>query len=70
MVAGGRTLPVRHTPWGQRSTMAIAVALIVAWTSSLWRLPPLGETALYAVAIVTMGLALLGIGRRLPALPR
>ena len=35
----GRSLPVRHTPWGQRSTLAIAVSLFVTWLSSMLPIP-------------------------------
>ena len=62
----GRTLPVRHTPWGQRSTLATGVALLVTWLASFVAVPTLLLLALYAVVLVCMALALLGIVRRAP----
>jgi len=66
MFARGSTLPVRHTPWGQRSTLAIGVALLAAWGSFYLHPPPWVVPALYAVAIASMALALAGILRRAP----
>jgi phosphatidylglycerophosphate synthase len=62
----GRSLPVRHTPWGQRSTAATALALFVTWLSTLVSIPVAVLLALYAVAVVNMVLALAGILRRAP----
>lgn len=60
----GRSLPVRHTPWGQRSTLAIAISLFVAWIATLVAVPGWVLVGLYAVTVVTMALALLGILKR------
>ncbi|MGI8610010.1 MAG: CDP-alcohol phosphatidyltransferase family protein [Candidatus Dormibacteria bacterium] len=62
----GRSLPVRHTPWGQRSTMATAAALSVTWLSSVIHVPAVVLWTLYAAAVVCMALALGGILRRAP----
>jgi phosphatidylglycerophosphate synthase len=62
----GRSLPVRHTPWGQRSTAATALALFVTWLSSRLSIPAWLLLALYAVAVLNMVLALAGILRRAP----
>jgi phosphatidylglycerophosphate synthase len=59
----GRSLPVRHTPWGQRSTLAIAISLLVTWASSLLAIPPAVLAGLYVLTLLTMALALLGIIR-------
>ena len=66
LFALGRSMPVRHTPWGQRATMATAAALLVSWAGSLMSLPPWLLPGLYLVAVTCMGLALLGILRRAP----
>jgi phosphatidylglycerophosphate synthase len=60
----GRTLPVRHTPWGQRSTLAIGIALLVTWMSTVIPVHPALILALFALTLVTMAMALLGILRR------
>jgi phosphatidylglycerophosphate synthase len=60
----GRSLPVRHTPWGQRSTLAIGIALLVTWASSLLPIAAAVLVALYVLTLLTMGLALLSIFRR------
>ena len=60
----GHSLPVRHTPWGQRSTFAIGVALTVSWLDSLARMPVWILVGLYGLALVTMVLALVSILRR------
>ena len=62
----GRTLPVRHTPWGQRSTLATGVALFATWLSSFLAVAHLLLLGLYAIAVVCMALALAGIVRRAP----
>ncbi|MEA2681827.1 MAG: CDP-diacylglycerol---glycerol-3-phosphate 3-phosphatidyltransferase [Chloroflexota bacterium] len=62
----GRSLPVRHTPWGQRSTFATALALLVTWLATRITVPAWLLLALYAVAVVNMALALGGIARRAP----
>ena len=62
----GRTMPVRHTPWGQRATMATAAALLGSWAGTMVHLPPWLLPAIYLVAVTCMGLALLGILRRAP----
>jgi phosphatidylglycerophosphate synthase len=62
----GRTMPVRHTPWGQRATMATAGAMLATWLGSLLPLPAWLLPGLYALAVVCMALALLGILRRAP----
>ena len=66
LFALGRTIPVRHTPWGQRATMATAAALLMSWVGMMVRLPPWLLPAIYLVAVTCMGLALLGILRRAP----
>jgi hypothetical protein len=66
MFARGHTLPLRHTPWGQRSTSAIGLALTAAWASTVWHFSTSLLLVLYAVALLTMTLALLGILRRTP----
>jgi cardiolipin synthase (CMP-forming) len=60
----GRSLPVAHTPWGQRSTFAITASLFATWLSSLVRLPVALLLALYALTVVTMLLALISILHR------
>jgi phosphatidylglycerophosphate synthase len=60
----GRSLPVAHTPWGQRSTFAIGAALFVTWMSSLVRVPVGLLLLLYALTLLTMVLALAGILQR------
>ncbi len=62
----GRSLPVRHTPWGQRSTFATSMALFTTWLSTRVPMPPWLLPALYAVAVINMALALGGILRRAP----
>lgn len=64
MLARGRTIPVRHTPWGQRSTMAIGLALSVTWLSAQVRLPAALTLACDLLAVAVMVLALAGIARR------
>jgi phosphatidylglycerophosphate synthase len=76
-VAGGlalllvraRSLPVQHTPWGQRSTAAIGVAMFVTWMSSLLAVPAAIQVGLYVLALTTMALAVAGIIRRARATP-
>lgn len=65
----GRSLPVRHTPWGQRSTFAIALTLLVTWLATRVTVPSWIVPALYAIAVVNMALALGGIARRMPRTP-
>ena len=60
----GRSLPVAHTPWGQRSTFAITASLFATWLSSLVRLPAALLLGLYGLTVVTMLLALLSILQR------
>ena len=62
----GRSLPVAHTPWGQRSTLVISVSLLVTWLSSRVRVPVPVELlpALYALTVLTMILALINILQR------
>jgi phosphatidylglycerophosphate synthase len=60
----GRSLPVAHTPWGQRSTFAISVSLFTTWLSSLVRLPAQLLPAVYALTVLTMILALASILQR------
>jgi phosphatidylglycerophosphate synthase len=60
----GRSLPVAHTPWGQRSTFAISLSLFVTWMSALVRLPVQVLLGLYALTVLTMILALLSILQR------
>jgi len=62
----GHTIPVRHTPWGQRATMATAAALLASWAGTIAHLPPWLLPAFYLVAVTCMGLALVGILRRAP----
>ena len=62
----GRSLPVRHTPWGQRSTLVTGVALFVTWLSAIVPVPPPVLFGLYALAVLCMVLALAGILRRAP----
>jgi phosphatidylglycerophosphate synthase len=59
----GRSLPVRHTPWGQRSTLAIAVSLFVTWLSSMLPIPTPLLVGLYGLTLLTMVLALISILR-------
>lgn len=63
----GRTLPVRHTPWGQRSTLLLGIAMLATWMSSLLSVPAAVLVGLYGLALLTMVLALIGIGRRAAA---
>jgi len=67
MLARGRTLPVAHTPWGQRSTLLIGVALLASWLATMLRVPVWALGLLYAAALLAMLLALLDILRRVPA---
>lgn len=67
LFALGRSLPVRHTPWGQRSTLAVGTALFMAWLASVAPVPQWALLALDVVALLTMALALVGILRRLPS---
>jgi cardiolipin synthase (CMP-forming) len=60
----GRSLPVAHTPWGQRSTFAITASLFATWLSSLVRMPVALLLGLYGLTVVTMLLALLSILQR------
>jgi CDP-diacylglycerol--glycerol-3-phosphate 3-phosphatidyltransferase len=60
----GRSLPVRHLPWGQRSTLAIAIALLVTWGSSLVAIPAPILTGIYLLTLLTMALAVLSIIQR------
>jgi phosphatidylglycerophosphate synthase len=60
----GRTVPVQHTPWGQRSTLAIGIALLVTWMSSVLAVPSAVLVGLYVLALATMALALMGLLRR------
>lgn len=62
----GRSLPVRHTPWGQRSTLATAVALFVSLLATRVPIPAGVLLGLYAIAVLNMALALGGIARRAP----
>jgi hypothetical protein len=66
MFARGRTLPVRHTPWGQRSTLAIGISLGLTLASRFVAIPALVMLAVYGLTVATMVLALLGIARRVP----
>jgi phosphatidylglycerophosphate synthase len=66
MFARGRTLPVRHTPWGQRSTLAIGISLGLTLASRFVAVPALVMLAVYGLTVATMVLALLGIARRVP----
>jgi phosphatidylglycerophosphate synthase len=59
----GRSLPVRHTPWGQRSTLAIAGSLFVTWLSSMLPIPTPLLVGLYGLTLLTMVLALISILR-------
>ncbi len=63
----GRSLPVRHTPWGQRSSLLLGLAMFATWLSSLVSVPALFLASLYALALLAMLLALVGIGRRAAA---
>jgi phosphatidylglycerophosphate synthase len=60
----GRSLPVQHTPWGQRSTLAIGIAMLVTWGSSVLTVPSAVLGGLYVLALATMALALREILRR------
>lgn len=62
----GRSLPVRHTPWGQRSTLAIAVSLLVTMLSKAIPVPAVVLAILYAITVITVALALAGIVRQAP----
>ena len=65
----GRSLPVRHTPWGQRSTLLLGVAMFTTWLSSLLSVPAAILVTLYGLALVAVVLALIGIGTRAAAPP-
>jgi phosphatidylglycerophosphate synthase len=60
----GRSLPVRHTPWGQRSTLAIAISLFLTWFASLVPIPAAILVGVYVLTLLAMALALLSILRR------
>jgi hypothetical protein len=60
----GRSLPVRHTPWGQRSTLLLGMAMFATWLSSLLSVPAAVLVALYGLALLAMALAMIGIGRQ------
>jgi phosphatidylglycerophosphate synthase len=60
----GRSLPVQHTLWGQRSTFAIGIALFATWMSSVLAVPTALLVGLDVLALATMALALGGILRR------
>jgi phosphatidylglycerophosphate synthase len=60
----GRSLPVQHTPWGQRSTLAIGIAMLVTWASSVLTVHAAVLGGLYVLALATMALALREILRR------
>jgi phosphatidylglycerophosphate synthase len=62
--AAAVSLPVQHTPWGQRSTLAIGIAMLVTWGSSVLTVPSAVLGGLYVVALATMALALREILRR------
>ncbi|MHB8509382.1 MAG: CDP-alcohol phosphatidyltransferase family protein [Candidatus Dormibacteria bacterium] len=64
MLARGQTLPVRHTPWGQRSTMVVGLALLAHWLQAVGVLPVAVPLGLDFAGVLTMGLALAGIVRR------
>jgi phosphatidylglycerophosphate synthase len=66
LIIRGRSLPVRHTPWGQRSTLATGVALFVTWLATRLPVPAWVLPGLYAIAVLNMALALGGIVRRAP----
>ena len=66
LFALGRSLPVQHTPWGQRSTLAIGVSLGLTMASRFVAIPTVVLLAAYVVTVVIMALALLGILRRTP----
>ena len=66
MFIQGRTLPVKHTPWGQRSTVAIGFALLVNWAAGLVAIPIAAILILDGSALLTMALALLSILRDAP----
>jgi cardiolipin synthase len=65
----GRSLPIRHTPWGQRSTLAIGLVLALTMSSRFVAIPQAVLLAAYGVTVVTMVLALGGIARRVPTSP-
>jgi cardiolipin synthase len=66
LFALGRTLPVRHTPWGQRSTLAIAMSLLATVLSKAVPVPAVVLAVLYVLTVVTVVLALVGIVRQAP----
>jgi phosphatidylglycerophosphate synthase len=66
MLALGHSLPLRHTAWGQRSTLAVGVALLLTWGRSLLPVPLWLTTGWYVLTLATMVLALGGIARRAP----
>jgi cardiolipin synthase len=68
MLARGRTLPVRHTPWGRISTFAISLALTATWVSSLVQVPAPLLLAFYLVALASMVGAVTGIVRQAPGI--
>ena len=69
LFARGRSLPVRHTPWGQRSTLAIGVSLLLTWVATLVALPSGVLLVAYGATVLAMVLALAGILRQVPGEP-
>ena len=59
----GQTLPVRHTAWGQRSTMAIGLSLLLTMAAYVVAVPGAILLGAYALTVATMLLALVGIAR-------
>lgn len=66
LLARGRSVSVQHTPWGQRSTASITLALAMTMASRFIAIPALLLLAAYALTVVTMVLALVSIARRGP----
>jgi phosphatidylglycerophosphate synthase len=69
LFARGRSISVQHTPWGQRSTMAIALSLALTMASRFVAIPQPVLLGAYVLTVVAMVLALVSIARRAPARP-
>jgi phosphatidylglycerophosphate synthase len=66
LLARGRSMSVQHTPWGQRSTASIALALALTMASRFVAIPALVLLAAYLLTVATTVLALVTIARRAP----
>ncbi|MEA2647364.1 MAG: hypothetical protein QOE92_2447 [Chloroflexota bacterium] len=66
LFARGRSLPVRHTAWGRRSTMAIGLTLLLAVSAQVVAIPDAVLLVAYALTALSMLLALVSIARQAP----